>query len=44
MHMSAEAIWKAFAETSEPMFYLLYRAARAQGERKEDKARGIAPG
>ena len=42
--MSADAIWKAFAETGEPMFYLLYRAAHAQGERKEDTARGIAPG
>jgi len=42
--MSAEAIWRAFAETGEPMIYLLYRAAHAQGERKEDTARGIAPG
>ncbi len=40
--MSAEAIWKAFAETGDPMFYLLYRAARMQ--RKEDTARGDAAG
>ncbi len=26
--MSADAIWRAFAETGEPALYLLYRAAR----------------
>ena len=41
--MSADAIWKAFAETGDPVFYLLYRAARAEGK-KENTARGSAPG
>ena len=44
--MSAETIWEAFAETGDPLVYLLYRAAHAQTEQgdKTEKARGIAPG
>jgi hypothetical protein len=40
--MSEEAIWRAFAETGEPVYYLLYRAAQEEKrEREENAARGV---
>lgn len=40
--MSKDAIWRAFAETGEPVYYLLYRAAAAQ--EKAEETRGMAAG
>lgn len=35
--MSADAIWRAFAETGDPVYYLLYKSAKDQSirERKQ---------
>lgn len=32
--MREEEIWKAFAETGEPVYYLLYRAMEAEREKE----------
>ncbi len=41
--MSKEAIWKAFAETGEVVYYLLYKAIDADETEHED-TRGCAAG
>ena len=45
--MSQDAIWQAFAETGDPMYYLLYRSTkerqRQQKERNDDGAQGRTP-
>ena len=40
--MCKDAMWKAFAETGEPVFYLLYKAMDTQTEKTE--TRGFAAG
>ena len=34
--MSADAIWQAFAETGDPLYYLLYKSAKNQ-EKNDDR-------
>ncbi len=47
--MSQDAIWQAFAETGDPMYYLLYKSVRQRTEnpkkkeRKDDGAAGQLP-
>lgn len=45
--MSADAIWQAFAETGDPLYYMLYKSAekpesggkeKADGRRRENTA------
>ena len=42
--MSKEAIWKAFAETGEPVYYLLYKAIDREMKREKKLARSITAG
>ena len=42
--MSKEAIWKAFAETGEPVYYLLYKAIDTEMKREKKQARSITAG
>ena len=42
--MRADAIWKAFAETGEPVYYLLYKAIAAEERKNEHSARGLSAG
>ena len=44
MYMRADAIWSAFAETGDPLCYLLYRAMDAGRREKEEASHGIAVG
>ena len=44
MYMRADAIWSAFAETGDPLCYLLYRAMDAGRRRETDETRGTAAG
>ena len=46
MLMREDTLWRAFAETGEPVCYLLYRAAQEEKREKETKTArgGIAPG
>lgn len=39
--MSADAIWQAFSETGDPVYYLLYQAVRHEkaGKANEGQAR-----
>lgn len=43
--MSADAIWRAFAETGDPVYYLLYKSAKDQssGGKKSDDRREADP-
>ena len=41
--MSKDAIWKAFAETGEVVYYLLYKAIDAEDKELEE-SRGSAAG
>ena len=45
--MSQDAIWQAFSETGDPMYYLLYKSVREQqrkkNEKKDDGAQGRMP-
>lgn len=41
--MSKDALWKAFAETGEPVYYLLYRAIDAE-RTEHETSRGTAAG
>ena len=34
--MSADAIWRAFAETGDPLYYLLYKAAGDNTNKKQN--------
>ncbi len=36
--MRRDPIWLAFAETGDPLYYLLYRAANAQREGRNSEA------
>ena len=42
--MREDEIWKAFAETGEPLYYLLYRALGAEKTHNEKHARGLPAG
>ena len=37
--MSTDPIWKAFADSGDPLYYLLYKAV-TMGERERDKENG----
>ena len=39
MVVSEEMLWKAFAASGDPVFYLLYRAAGTEAEKREEPAR-----
>jgi len=39
MHMSTDPIWKAFADSGDPLYYLLYKAV-TMGAEKEEKDSG----
>ena len=39
--MSADAIWKAFADSGDPLYYLLYRHVRADAEREEERKQPV---
>ncbi len=44
--MSADAIWRAFAETGDPVYYLLYKSAEDQssrGKKQSDDRREADP-
>ncbi len=43
MYMRAEAMWKAFADTGDPLCYLLYKAMGTVKAEKEE-TRGSAAG
>ena len=34
--MNADPIWKAFAESGDPLYYLLYKAINPDGAEKEE--------
>ena len=42
--MSQDAIWQAFAETGDPMYYLLYRSAKERQRDKKDRTDDGAQG
>ena len=35
--MSRDAIWQAFAETGDPLYYLLYKSMNGQQEKQQQK-------
>ena len=35
--MSADPIWQAFAESGDPLYYLLYKTVNTAGDGREDK-------
>ena len=39
MVVSEEMLWKAFAASGDPVFYLLYRAAGTEAAQREGRAR-----
>ena len=41
--MSADAIWQAFAETGDPLYYLLYKATGENPNKKTQRTKK-APG
>ena len=42
--MRADEIWKVFAETGEPVYYLLYKAIDTEMKREKKQARGFSAG
>ena len=42
--MKTDAIWQAFAETGDPLCYLLYKAAEDKKPKKGEKEKKEAPG
>jgi len=42
--MRADEMWKAFAETGEPVYYLLYKAMGAEKTHDERHACGLTAG
>lgn len=42
--MSTDAIWQAFAETGDPLYYLLYTNVRERQRQKKDKTDDGAQG
>ena len=38
--MSTDPIWKAFADSGDPLYYLLYKAVTMADERSEEKDSG----
>ena len=38
--MNADAVWRAFAETGDPVCYLLYKSVQRKGKPKDDKDKG----
>lgn len=44
--MKTDAIWQAFAETGDPLYYLLYKSTSSSGEKNgRDRKKGKdAPG
>ena len=42
--MRADEIWKVFAETGEPVYYLLYKAIGAEKNNDDRHAHGLAAG
>ena len=42
--MNPETIWRAFSQTGDPGFYLLYKAMEEQGSGDMDKGRDSAQG
>ena len=44
VYVNRDAIWQAFAETGEPVYYLLYKAIGAEKNNDDRHACGLSAG
>ena len=40
--LQTDAVWRAFAETGDPLCYMLYKSVQRKGRPKDDKDKGEA--